>query len=334
MTAIKNRSMTNKTSIQENGELKLFRALWNHSDDNMFVVLKDEFGDFITEKSNPTLVNLFNLHPKQASGCSLKSLLSEDSYQIIADRYNQCLETNEPISYEEAHSISDDKKPRYWSTMIIPVIDSETSEQRIFGISREITKLKRYEEQLKVSNEKLEVDVVKRTKELQLALKEMKVISQHDKLTGLFNRHKLDEDLTKSIEEARNSGKSFGLAMLDIDNFKEVNDSCGHHIGDKVLTEFSQLLKSSIRTTDVLGRWGGDEFLIITPNTNQEQMQAMAANIKAKLQKHQSDLFPSLSSSIGLTLYQNNDDIDSIVLRADKAMYTSKRQGKNKIYFI
>lgn len=316
-------------SVFDAGELKLFRALWNHSDDSMFVVLKDAAGDFITEKSNHSLVNLFNLSTEQASGCSLKTLLPADSYQVISDRYNECLTQKTPFSYEEEHRIEDDKSLHYWSTMLIPVVDEDTGEESIFGISREISALKRYEEQLNLTNQKLEDDVAKRTKELQQALAERQSISQHDKLTSLCNRHKLDEEFYYRAELAIFNGEGFGLLLLDIDNFKEINDSFGHHVGEKDLIEFSQLLKNSIRATDVLGRWGGDEFFITVPKANKDKMLSMAQTFENKLANFKSDIFPILSSSIGVSVFCDGVDINSIITRVDKAMYSSKHKGKN-----
>lgn len=256
-----------KTAIDE-GELRLFRAVWNHSEDNLFVVLKTAAGDFITERSNPSLIKLFHLKPEEASGCSLKELLPSEAYKVIANRYNECLQKNLPITYEESHVIDESGLMRYWSTMILPVTDTQTGEQRIFGMSREVTELKRIEEQLTLVNEKLESAVEERTKELQQALLEMEKISKYDKLTGLYNRHKLDEELLKEMDLAKRYGTCFGLILMDIDNFKSINDSLGHHQGDMALVEFAKVLKNAIRKTDVLGRWGGLKIFFSTPFYN------------------------------------------------------------------
>jgi len=326
--------MNNRQSIIDQGELKLFRAVWDHSEDNLFVVRKTQDGDFITERTNPSLVNLFNFSEEQAAGCSLKKLMPPDAYNAIVARYNDCLDKNIPIDYEESHIIDSTGIPQFWLTKIIPVIDSDTGEERIFGISRDVTKLKRIEQQLVTSNEKLEQQIEQRTKELTTALQEMEKISKYDKLTKVFNRYKLDEELENQLELARRYGNSFGLILMDIDNFKEINDSNGHHIGDRALIEFASILKASIRKTDIVGRWGGDEFLLIIPNSTPEAMMTLAQALKKELASKQSNDFARLASSIGVTLFKKHDTVHSIIVRADKAMYSAKKQGKNSIISI
>ncbi|KUJ71654.1 GGDEF domain-containing protein [Thiomicrospira sp. WB1] len=321
-------------AIINQGKLELFRALWNHSDDNLFVVRKAPDGDFITERTNPSLIRLFNLTPEQASNSSLKQHLPADAYNAISARYNECLSENTPITYEESHVIDSSGLPRYWLTKILPVIDPDTGEERIFGISRDITELKRIEEQLLFTNEQLEQEVEKRTEELRLALSEMERISKYDKLTKLYNRHKLDEELEKEIELARRYENSFGLILMDIDNFKKINDSYGHYIGGQALMELAKVLKQSVRKTDIVGRWGGDEFLLIMPNSCKQALMVLAQTLKQQLERKQMYDFGSLSSSIGATLFQKNDTIDSMITRVDKAMYSAKKQGKNAIAAI
>lgn len=222
--------MNKKQLMIDQGELKLFRTVWDHSEDNLFVVRKMPDGDFITERTNPSLVKLFKLTAEQASGYPLKNLLPPDAYHAIAARYSECLEKNIPIDYEESHIIDSSDLPSYWLTKILPVIDPETGQERIFGVSRNITELKRIEQQLVLANERLEHEVEKRTEELKLALREMERISKYDKLTKLCNRHKLDEELEKEIELARRYENSFGLILMDIDDFKQINDTHGHYI--------------------------------------------------------------------------------------------------------
>ncbi|MBN2866652.1 MAG: GGDEF domain-containing protein [Thiotrichales bacterium] len=322
-----------KRAMIDAGELKLFRALWEHSEDTMFVVFKNQDGDFITEKSNPSLIKIAKLTPEQAFGCPLKTLMSAESYQLIADNYNACLNSDSSISYEEQHLIGDDKATRYWLTTLIPVTDPDSGEQRIFGTSREVTKLKRYEDALELTNSKLERLVEERTRELKHALSEMEKISQYDKLTNLFNRRKLDSELFSRIELAERYGEDFGLVLIDIDNFKTINDTLGHYIGDKALVEFSQILKQSVRSTDVLGRWGGDEFLIIAPKATKQETLALANKIKSTLVQQKSEAYAAMTSSIGVTQYQESDSLESIITRVDKEMYSSKFKGKNTISF-
>lgn len=321
-----------KTSAEE--EIRFFNAVWQNSDDNMFIVLKNAQGDFVTERSNPALVNLFQLTPEQASGCALKELLPAETYEKIANRYNECIQKGGPLTYEESHVLEASGLLRYWQTMILPFTDPQTGVQRIFGISREITDMKRIAEQLVQANEKLEEEVAARTLELQAALSEMEKISIHDKLTGLYNRHKLDDELLRQLKMAKRYSSCFGLILLDTDNFKALNDSLGHFVADKLLISFSAVLKQAIRSTDLLGRWGGDEFMVVVPQTSQKSILTVAESIKQSLQNYQFDYDVSMTSSIGVTLFRENDDVESMIQRVDKALYNSKNQGKNKISFL
>ncbi len=318
----------NKT-VSGDDELRFFKAVWDNSEDNLFIVLKAQDGDFITERTNPALVKLFQFTPEQASGASLKSLLPTEAFQKIAQRYNECLQKNAPVHYEEVHVIDDSGEARYWETMLLPIIDKQTGAQRIFGISREFTRLKRIDEQLKLTNEKLEEKVKARTKELEEALQKMEKISIYDKLTKLYNRHKLDNELNKEIDFAKRCGNCFGLILMDIDNFKIINDSLGHVLGDKVLVEFADVFKRSIRQTDIAGRWGGDEFLIIVPKASKETILHLAKTLQKNIKQHKFQKVGFLTLSIGGAVYRDSDDADSIIQRADKGLYRSKDKGKD-----
>ncbi len=323
----------NNNIFTHEGILRFFQEVWNSTEDNLFVVLKSPEGDYITEASNPALVKLFNLTPEQASGAKLKELLPAEIYQQVAARYDACFDQNKALNYDESYDFGNTGEMQYWRTMLLPFTDPNTSEQRIFGISREFTELKRYEEQLILANEKLEAEVEQRTLELKHALKTMERISIIDKLTDIYNRHKLDHELNKELLKAERYGHEFGILLLDIDNFKQINDSLGHQAGDEVLIEFAQQLKHCLRQTDTLGRWGGDEFLIIAPNSNAESLTMLAQKIKETISSHSFYFIDEVRSSMGLSLNKSGDSIDTLMQRADKALYASKASGKNLITF-
>lgn len=316
-------------SVLSEGELKLFRTVWDNSEDNLFIVLKQTDGEFYTERSNPSLTNLFQIQPEHASGYPLKNLLPIEAYKDITAKYNKCLSTKSQITYEESHYINDSDELRYWLTTIIPVINPESDEQWIFGSSREITKLKKIEKELAIANKNLESQVNERTKELKEALLEMERISMLDKLTSLYNRHKLDEELLKQLNLSQRYNTPFGLILLDIDKFKEINDSLGHLAGDELLTEFSGILNTSTRRTDTLGRWGGDEFLIIVPNATKETILTFTNDLKKKIDNHNFSKVNQVVSSIGVTIFKDGDSVTSIMSRVDEAMYSSKKHSHN-----
>jgi len=307
------------------GELLLFHTLWHTTNDNMFIIKRTNDGEFITEKTNSSLKEIFNFDEEQIDGVSLKEVLDEHTYNSLSSRYNRCIELGQPISYEEKYSINETGE-RFWNTTILSIDDKENDIVRIFGISREITELKKI-------NENLELEVKKRTQELESALDEIKKISVTDKLTGLYNRHHLDKELEDIKNMIKRYDSPYGFILLDIDDFKKVNDYYGHHTGDLVLKEFSSLLEKFTRETDIVGRWGGEEFLIIVPFTNEESILKVANNLKKRIEIYDFSKVGLVTSSFGVTLSRDSDSAESIITRADDALYKAKNRGKNAVVF-
>lgn len=168
---------------------------------------------------------------------------------------------------------------------------------------------------------------------LEDAYKELEKVAVTDKLTGLYNRHKIDEVLEIERIRSKRYGTTFGIMILDIDYFKNINDNYGHHTGDAVLKELSNLLLSNIRESDTLGRWGGEEFMIIAPQTSKESIMKFAQDLKEKINIHKFEIVDNLTVSIGIALCKDKESIEDIVLRADDALYISKNTGRDKISY-
>ena len=149
------------------------------------------------------------------------------------------------------------------------------------------------------------------------------------RLTNIYNRHKLDETLEIEKKRADRYNSSFGIMILDIDHFKKINNLYGHHVGDTVLKEFSTLLKDNSRDTDIIGRWGGEEFLIIVPETNKESIELFAQNIRKRVEFNSFELVEHLTVSIGTTIYKKNESTETTINRADNALYEAKNSGRN-----
>jgi len=180
-------------------------------------------------------------------------------------------------------------------------------------------------------NKKLEDIVAQRTKELININKELKNLSITDKLTGLYNRSKLDESLEYEIKYSKRYHEKFGLIMLDIDYFKDVNDTYGHQVGDIVLIEFANILKLNIRETDVIGRWGGEEFIIICPKSDLNGIKILTENIRKNIESFEFSEVQHKTASFGITVFQNNDTFSDMLKRVDDALYEAKESGRNKV---
>jgi diguanylate cyclase (GGDEF)-like protein len=160
---------------------------------------------------------------------------------------------------------------------------------------------------------------------------ELENISVTDQLTGLYNRHKLNEVLDNELNRSERTESSFGVIILDIDNFKSVNDLYGHNVGDSVLQELAVLLKKTLRITDTLGRWGGEELLIIIPQGDIVNEQLLAEKLRVKIETHIFTTVNHITTSFGVATYKEGDSIISLIKRADDALYHAKRNGRNQV---
>ncbi len=163
--------------------------------------------------------------------------------------------------------------------------------------------------------------------------KELQILATIDKLTGIYNRKKIDEITNNEIQRNKRYNHIFACAIIDIDYFKKVNDSCGHLVGDEVLKHISSLISNNIRKTDFIGRWGGEEFLVILPETKKEDMLTILEKIRKTVEEDTIKEVGKKTISVGATVFKKDDDINSIIKRADEALYEAKESGRNKICF-
>lgn len=153
-----------------------------------------------------------------------------------------------------------------------------------------------------------------------------------DALTGLANRRFLDERLTDEMARLKRYGNQLSLIMTDLDFFKQINDNYGHAKGDEILVEFSNILKNDLRPTDFVARFGGEEFLIILPETSLESAIVIAERIRNSIRKcHNSKLEKEITASFGVTDIQPSDSPKDAFIRVDKALYQSKENGRNQV---
>ena len=167
--------------------------------------------------------------------------------------------------------------------------------------------------------------------ELESKNTELNKLAITDRLTGLYNRLKLDEALKKEFARYSRSSSSFGIILIDIDHFKMINDTYGHPTGDIILVSISQLLLSSIRITDIPGRWGGEEFLIICPGTDIKGIEKIAEKLRSIIEAHNFPEIKRCTASFGATICRNDDTIAKIIKRTDEALYEAKKSGRNRV---
>lgn len=162
----------------------------------------------------------------------------------------------------------------------------------------------------------------------------LKVSASQDPLTGLRNRRSIMERLTAEVTLVPRRKAALSLALLDIDNFKNINDSFGHDVGDNVLVHMSNLMNEQVRTSDVCARWGGEEFLILLPDSGDfahevcERVRFAIENSSVVGSTHK------VTASIGVTQYNNGEDVLEALRRADAALFQAKRDGRNRVVVL
>lgn len=171
-------------------------------------------------------------------------------------------------------------------------------------------------------------------KKMERRVHELESMANRDGLTCLPNRRYTELKVKQALEEFQEFGKSFGLLMLDIDHFKQVNDLHGHDAGDAVLKVVSDTLVGSLRENDLVGRWGGEEFLLVLSNVNAHVLAGLAGRCRILIAESvvlRDQIRICVTASGGATLFKHGDSVQSAIKRADGLMYVSKASGRNRI---
>jgi diguanylate cyclase (GGDEF)-like protein/PAS domain S-box-containing protein len=218
------------------------------------------------------------------------------------------METNRPIVGEVEGRQMDDGRTNWTLTTKLPFVDESGNVIGLVGITREINEMRQTEATLQH-------------------------LVTHDTLTDLPNRFLMVDRMNQLLFRARRSSSVFAVLFMDIDRFKDVNDSCGHEFGDLVLRALAERLARSVRQSDTVARIGGDEFVIILDPAQQIRADAVALKVlhllarPLTLEKHR----VKVTVSIGISLYpENGADTDTLLRAADYAMYLAKREGGNR----
>ena len=159
--------------------------------------------------------------------------------------------------------------------------------------------------------------------------------SSVDELTNIFNRRKIQEFLSFEFERTKRYNTNLALILFDIDNFKKINDTFGHNSGDRVLHKLAQTIQKSLRKSDYFGRWGGEEFIIVSPNSTEEEIHLLSEKIRETVTQMSCSIVDNLSCSFGATIYKGESDTtETLIERVDKAMYMAKELGKNRVQVL
>lgn len=170
---------------------------------------------------------------------------------------------------------------------------------------------------------------VRRFIELKKLFAEIEQVSVRDHLTGLFNRRYIQAKYYDITECSKRENDNFAVIIIDIDDFKKINDTFGHNVGDVVLQQFSKVILDSTRSLDLVSRWGGEEFLILCPQTNLDSASSVGERILSFIRERDFDETGHLTASLGIVVANEDESFEHIVNRADKCLYKAKSDGKN-----
>lgn len=216
--------------------------------------------------------------------------------------------------------------------------NQDGSVARMLGAHRNIDAGKRLVAELEQRNQSLESQVAERTRELswvnqqlQRQLDENRELAERDALTRAANRYGLEKSLQQQCERARRFREPLALIAMDLDDFKPINDQHGHARGDAALIEVTERIRTCLRSEDLLARWGGDEFAVVLPHSDLSYAKQLAERIRQAM----GQLAPigdcRLTMSYGVVQWQDGDEPEALLERADKALYRAKANGKNVI---
>jgi len=161
--------------------------------------------------------------------------------------------------------------------------------------------------------------------------KKLEYVAQTDALTGLYNRLRFDDIVQREIALGKRQDTSLSIIYMDIDFFKNINDTYGHDIGDMILKEIALIIRDILRVSDYPFRWGGEEFVIIFPNTTQSNVEILAERLREKIAQNNFSIVKKVTVSIGVTQYYDGESIDEMIKRADQALYEAKESGRNNV---
>jgi diguanylate cyclase (GGDEF)-like protein len=163
---------------------------------------------------------------------------------------------------------------------------------------------------------------------------EIYLLATTDSLTGIANRREFTAILVREMDQTKRYGMPMALAMYDLDYFKRVNDTFGHDVGDYVLQAVTGLVKDNIRATDIVARWGGEEFMVLMPQTDIQAARNTAEKLRRAIAGHHFDQVDNLTVSFGVVAYEPQDDLNSLLKRVDDALYKAKEQGRNRVEIL
>lgn len=259
---------------------------------------------------SPSVERVRGFTPAEAMSLSIEQTHPPATAASVVDFYRRLFAAAEageelPMFRGEHEYYRKDGSIMVGEVQVIPQLDADGHLVEILGVTRDITERKQFEA-------------------------ELRRLAVYDPVTGVWNRRHGTELMVADLEQSRESGQRLTVLMLDIDHFKRVNDTHGHQAGDRVLAEICRRVLDTVNTTDIVARWGGEEFVVMLRNCGLDDALAVADKIRCHIGDTPFDAIGPITLSIGAAELNADDDLTSWLERADGALYRAKRSGRNR----
>lgn len=342
-----------KNSITKQEDEENIKNLSNYAKsfeiEYLYTMIKQEDKIFFTSSSandddykNDMLTRYFDEY-ESATDILKNSFKSSDAtYETSSDKWGTFRSVFIPITLEDGskYILGADIRTQYIEDELDKLLYKNITISFVFILFITIILFLRHKIEKKelkfisVIEKSLKKEIDLKTQQLLSSNKKLKQLYVTDRLTNLYNRHKIDNELLNELKKAKKYDETFGILILDIDHFKSINDNYGHIVGDSVLIECAKILQESIRKTDIAARWGGEEFLILCPKIDADGLKTLAQKIRKNFESTKFETEKTQTLSIGCTLYNNDETIETILSRADKALYKAKNGGRNRVEIV
>ncbi|WP_455755685.1 diguanylate cyclase [Sulfurimonas sp.] len=296
--------------------LGIYKQFVESADVLFFAVDKDMHYIYI----NPFFEMVHNITLKDAIGKHFRDVIGNDGFNNNVHRYNKVLK-GEVIKYNSFFPKMDGNLHHY--NAIYTPIEKEGKVVGFTGVVVDIT--------AEIESQKQKEEIKHQYALLDEKYKIIETMSITDVLTKTYNREFYNEKISELISLHKRYKTPFSIIMYDIDNFKHINDTYGHIMGDKVLKEMSKLIKTLLRSSDYLFRVGGEEFIVLLSETTMEESKSVAEKIRKNVSELNTLNTQQITISLGLTEIQPTDTEKSLYKRVDNLMYDSKNNGKNRV---
>lgn len=306
-----------KSALVNNKDTSInFRSMLELTDD--FIFFKDRNHVYTATSQSMADVTGFNRGAEHV-GLTVYDLFPKEH----ADKYYQLEQEvyeNKRTYVADIQPFCDQSGKTGWiNNRKYPIIENDQV-VGIFGIARIVT------QEVDTDREKTQT-----LKELTQKNIELEHIASTDALTGMYNRVRFDKELEAELRRAKRYQGDLSLIMVDVDHFKRINDLYGHQVGDTVLTKLSHVLRENLRRIDVMGRWGGEEFVVIVPQTEFDNAVSLAEKLRVAIEEYNFPEVVNITASFGVTSYKKGDTADALLKRADTALYEAKKKGRNRV---